>query len=66
MKADVIIDKAMDFKLGARGLRSIIEGILTEAMFELPSDSKTKKFVVTLDYAEKKFRQTSIAKLKVA
>ncbi len=63
---DFIVDKAMDFKLGARGLRSIIEGILTEAMFELPSDSKTKKFVVTLDYAEKKFRQTSIAKLKVA
>ncbi|NOX47692.1 MAG: ATP-dependent Clp protease ATP-binding subunit ClpX [Chlorobi bacterium] len=63
---DFIVDKAIEFKLGARGLRSIIEGILTEAMFELPSDSKTKKFVVSLEYAEKKFRQTSIAKLKVA
>jgi ATP-dependent Clp protease ATP-binding subunit ClpX len=63
---DFIVDKAIEFKLGARGLRSIIEGILTEAMFELPSDSKTKKFTVNLEYAEKKFRQTSIAKLKVA
>jgi ATP-dependent Clp protease ATP-binding subunit ClpX len=63
---DFIVDKSIEFKLGARGLRSIIEGILTEAMFELPSDNKTKQFVVSLDYAEKKFRQTNIAKLKVA
>ncbi|RLD54572.1 MAG: ATP-dependent Clp protease ATP-binding subunit ClpX [Bacteroidetes bacterium] len=63
---DFIVDKSMEFKLGARGLRSIIEGILTEAMFELPSDSKIKKFTVSLDYAEEKFRQTNIAKLKVA
>ncbi len=63
---DFIVDKSMEFKLGARGLRSIIEGILTEAMFELPSDRKIKKFTVSLDYAEEKFRQTNIAKLKVA
>ena len=63
---DFIVEKAIEFKLGARGLRSILEGILTEAMFELPSDTKTKKFVVNLEYAEKKFRQTNVAKLKVA
>ncbi len=63
---DFIVDRSMEFKLGARGLRSIIEGILTEAMFELPSDRKIKKFTVSLDYAEEKFRQTNISKLKVA
>ncbi|MBC8486797.1 MAG: ATP-dependent Clp protease ATP-binding subunit ClpX [Bacteroidetes bacterium] len=63
---DFIVDKSMEFKLGARGLRSIVEGILTEAMFALPSDKTTTELVITLTYAEEKFRKTSIAKLRVA
>lgn len=60
-----IVEKAMEFKLGARGLRSICEQILTDAMFELPGQ-KTKKFVVTLDYARRKFDNSKMSKLKVA
>ena len=63
---DFIVDKSIEFKLGARGLRSILEGILNDAMFDLPSDEKTKKLVITLDYAEDKFNKTNISKLKVA
>ncbi len=63
---DFIVDKSIEFKLGARGLRSIIEGILNDAMFDLPSDEKIKKLVITLDYAEEKFNKTNISKLKVA
>ena len=63
---DFIVDKSMEYKLGARGLRSIIEGILTDAMFELPSDKSAKKLFIDTAYAEEKFRKTSIAKLKVA
>jgi ATP-dependent Clp protease ATP-binding subunit ClpX len=60
-----IVDKAMEYKLGARGLRSIIEQILTDAMYELPS-MKQKQFVVTLDYAKKQFASGKMSKLKVA
>ncbi|MEZ5082160.1 MAG: ATP-dependent Clp protease ATP-binding subunit ClpX [Bacteroidales bacterium] len=63
---EFIVDKSTEFKLGARGLRSIVEAILTDAMFDLPSDNKTKVFKVTLEYAEEKFRKTNIAKLRVA
>jgi len=63
---DFIVDKAVEFKLGARGLRSIVEGILTDAMFELPSDKGTKELVITKVYAEEKFRKTNISKLRVA
>ncbi len=63
---DFIVDKSIEFKLGARGLRSIVEGILTEAMFELPSDKTTKELTITLSYAQKKFKKSNIAKLKVA
>ncbi len=62
---EFIVDKSMEFSLGARGLRSILEAILTDAMFELPS-KKTRKFHVTLDYARKKFLMANISKLKVA
>jgi ATP-dependent Clp protease ATP-binding subunit ClpX len=62
---DFIVDKAMDFKLGARGLRSICEAILTEAMFELPvSDLRT--FNVELDYSVGQFNKSKLAQLKVA
>jgi len=65
---DFIVDKAFDFKLGARGLRSICEAILLDAMFEVPSGGKSapKDFVVTLSYAKEKFSKSSVNKLKVA
>lgn len=62
---DFIVEKAIEFKLGARGLRSICEAILTEAMFELPS-SDIKTYKVTLDYAREHFSKSKLAKLKVA
>jgi ATP-dependent Clp protease ATP-binding subunit ClpX len=62
---DFMVEKAMEFKLGARGLRSIAENILTDAMFELPS-SKETKFHLTLDYAKKKFDKSKMSLLKVA
>ncbi|MDD4609431.1 MAG: ATP-dependent Clp protease ATP-binding subunit ClpX [Bacteroidaceae bacterium] len=49
---EFIVDKAIEFKLGARGLRSIVETIMTDAMFEIPSQEVTA-FVVSLDYAKK-------------
>lgn len=63
---DFIVDKAIEFKLGARGLRSICEAILTEAMFELPSKADEKEYRVTLDYAKSQFAQSKLAKLKAA
>jgi ATP-dependent Clp protease ATP-binding subunit ClpX len=62
---DFMVGKAMEYKLGARGLRSICESILTDAMFELPG-TDTKKFTVTLDYAEQKFSKSKLSSLKVA
>jgi len=63
---DYVVEKTIDFKLGARGLRSIIEAILMDAMFELPSDSKSKKLTITPAYAKKKFDKNSLSKLRVA
>ena len=60
-----IVDKALELKLGARGLRSICEAILTDAMFEGPS-LNTKNFMVDLNYAEEKFSNSKISKLKAA
>ena len=51
---DFMVEKAIEFKLGARGLRSIVEAILNDAMFEMPSDSDTHELVVTRAYAEEK------------
>ena len=62
---EFIVDKAMDLKLGARGLRSICEAILTDAMFNAPS-MDVKKLDVTLDYAKEQFGNSKISKLKVA
>jgi ATP-dependent Clp protease ATP-binding subunit ClpX len=62
---DFMVAKAMEYKLGARGLRSICESILTDAMFELPG-TDTKNFTVTLDYAEQKFSKSKLSSLKVA
>ena len=60
-----MVTKALEFKLGARGLRSICEHILTDAMFEMPGGNK-KELHVTLDYANKKFDKSKLNKLKVA
>ncbi|HCY89725.1 MAG TPA: ATP-dependent Clp protease ATP-binding subunit ClpX [Chitinophagaceae bacterium] len=62
---DFMVEKALEYKLGARGLRSICEGILTDAMFDLPSQ-KVKTFEVTLDYASRKFNTSKLSMLKVA
>ncbi len=62
---DYIVTKAIELKLGARGLRSICEAILTDAMFDAPS-LKVKEIIVDLTYAEKKFSKSKISKLKVA
>jgi len=63
---DFIVDKAVDFKLGARGLRSVCEAILNDAMFEIPSDSSTTELKVTVRYAKGKFSKSKMSKLRVA
>ncbi len=60
-----IVGKAVEYKLGARGLRSLCEAIFTDAMFELPS-SDEKEFVVNKDYAEGKLTKTTLKKLRAA
>ena len=62
---DFMVKKALEFKLGARGLRSICESMLTDAMFELPSSNK-KEFTLTAEYAKAKFDNSKISMLKVA
>jgi ATP-dependent Clp protease ATP-binding subunit ClpX len=62
---DFMVEKAVEYKLGARGLRSICESILTDAMFEMPSSAE-KKFHLTLDYARHKFDKSRMSLLKVA
>src|SRR5215471_2133213 len=62
---DFMVQKAVEYKLGARGLRSICEGILTDAMFELPS-SKESTFTLDLEYARRKFDKSKLSLLKVA
>ena len=60
---DYIVDRAVEYKLGARGLRSLCEAVLTDAMFEMP-DGDEKNLQVTKDYAEKKLNKSTIKKLK--
>ena len=62
---DYIVDKAVEFKLGARGLRSICEAVMMDSMFELPSRKNSKKsFTVTLDYARSKIDNEKFRRLK--
>jgi len=64
---DFIVDKSMEFQLGARGLRSICEAIMLDAMFELPSQQDVKELKITLSYAKNKFEKSKVSnKLKVA
>src|SRR5204862_6368870 len=62
---DFMVQKALEYKLGARGLRSICEHILTDAMFELPS-SKETQFTLDMEYARRKFDKRKFSLLKVA
>lgn len=62
---DYIVEKAIDFKLGARGLRTILEAILTEAMFNLPSNTNIKNLKVDAKYARTQLEKTNLAKLQV-
>ena len=61
---DFVVDKAIEYKLGARGLRSIMEAIMTDIMFELPSEEKNV-YCVTEDYAKKKIDKTNALTLRV-
>ena len=59
---DFIVDNAVEYKLGERGLRSIVESMMMDAMFEIPS-KRTKSFEVTLDYAKKQLNKANLNKL---
>ena len=63
---EFIANKAMEYKLGARGLRSICEAIMTDAMFELPSNKEIKTFEIDLRYTKEKLHKSVLSKLKVA
>ena len=61
---DYVVDKAVENKLGARGLRGLMEGIMIDLMYELPSDKKTKTFEVTREYAQQKVEKADFYKLR--
>ncbi len=63
---DFIVEKAMEYKLGARGLRSICEAIMTDLMYDIPSDDKIKSFNITLKYARERVSKSKISQLKAA
>jgi ATP-dependent Clp protease ATP-binding subunit ClpX len=63
---DFIVEKAAEFKLGARGLRSLCEAVMTDAMFEIPSEGKLKEFHITLSYAKDKLSRNKLKRLKAA
>ncbi len=63
---DYIAEKAIDYKLGARGLRSICEAVMNDAMFDLPSDKSIKEFTITADYACEKLEHSRMSFLKAA
>ncbi|WKN43366.1 ATP-dependent Clp protease ATP-binding subunit ClpX [Tunicatimonas pelagia] len=63
---DYIVDKAIEYKLGARGLRSICEAIITDAMYELPSQTEIKEFTIDRDYAQKRFEKSKFKQLTAA
>ena len=62
---DYIVDKAVEYKLGARGLRSIVEAVMMDAMFEIPSE-KVNSFAVTLDYTKKQLNKSHLGQLETA
>lgn len=62
---DYIVQKAIEFKLGARGLRSITEGIMLDAMYSLPSDHTCTEFHITLEYAQQELAKSNLDRLRV-
>jgi ATP-dependent Clp protease ATP-binding subunit ClpX len=62
---DFMVERAVEYKLGARGLRSICESILTDAMFELPT-AKVTHFNLDIDYAKRTFDKSKLSLLRVA
>jgi ATP-dependent Clp protease ATP-binding subunit ClpX len=62
---DFIVEKALEYKLGARGLRSLCEAILTDAMYELPS-SEDKKLAIDLEYAQETLNKNLLKRLEIA
>ena len=63
---DFIVEKALEFNLGARGLRSICEAIVTDAMYELPSDDTIKELIIDESYARSQFDKSKFKRLQVA
>ncbi|UOQ65094.1 ATP-dependent Clp protease ATP-binding subunit ClpX [Hymenobacter volaticus] len=63
---EYIVVKADEYRLGARGLRSICEGIMTDAMFDMPSEVDAKELIIDLDYARSKFEQSPMKQLRAA
>ncbi|NVO83822.1 ATP-dependent Clp protease ATP-binding subunit ClpX [Hymenobacter terrestris] len=63
---EYIVVKADEYRLGARGLRSICEGIMTDAMFDMPSEEGVKELMIDEDYARSKFEQTAMKQLRAA
>ena len=63
---DFIVEKTLTYKLGARGLRSICEAVLSDAMFDIPSEGKVKELKIDYNYANDKFNRSKISHLKVA
>lgn len=62
---EYIVDKAVEYKLGARGLRAIVETIMMDVMFDLPS-RKVDSFVVTLEYAKSQMEKANLSRLQMA
>ena len=62
----LIVEKALDFDLGARGLRSICETVMLDAMFDIPSEKKVKSIKIDVNYVQKKLSKMTIKKLRVA
>ncbi len=62
----LIVEKAVDFDLGARGLRSICETVMLDAMFDIPSEKKVKSLKIDVNYVQKKLSKMTIKKLRVA
>ena len=63
---DYMVGKAIEYKLGGRGLRAICEMILTDAMFDLPSEKHNGKFCLTLEYATQMLEHSKLDNLKAA
>ncbi|TGE23145.1 ATP-dependent Clp protease ATP-binding subunit ClpX [Hymenobacter metallicola] len=63
---EYIVLKADEYRLGARGLRSICESIMTDAMFDMPSDADAKELIIDLDYAQGKFEKSPLKQLRAA